>query len=281
MLRASSPQCATTSGLPAITLSPIAPSRDVKDLSGASNSSLLFVDTSDDSLHDATAVTTPTDSFNDSTQGDMEFMDITTESDGCSAASSSAPIMFHNSIVHTCCQNRCLAAFSLLEVERCRNHFCKKNRLQQQQYMLDIFMASSTQENKQKEHFLHLSGRSVCKRSFMSILGISEKRLRKVLYLHTSGVLTVVKVQRVYNKSEKHVIAKSWMKRYFERIGDKMPHIQQIHLPHFLSKKVVYDFMCTELQQQGLFKGDTISLSRFYSIWATDFSSCVIPKVPR
>ena len=169
-----------------------------------------------------------------------------------------------------------MASFSLLEVERCREHFFIKNRLQQQQY--NILTVSNAQQDG-NNRFLQLSGRIVCKRSFRDILGMSEKRLRKVIRLHRSGTVTAMKVQRVYNKSEKCVIARSWMKRYFERIGDKMPHIQQIHLPHFLSKKVVYDFMCAELIQQGLFRDDTISLSRFYSLWATDFSSCVIPKV--
>jgi len=32
------------------------------------------------------------------------------------------------------------------------------------------------------------------------------------------------------------------VERYVSRIGDKMLHIQQIHLPFFLPKKAVYDF---------------------------------------
>ena len=117
----------------------------------------------------------------------------------------SAPIIFHHSLVHTCCKNRCLASFSLLK-------------------LIDV---------------VKLSGKYVCKRSFRDIFGKSEKRLRKVIPLHRSGAVTAMKVQRVYNKSEKCVIARSWMKRYFEHIGDKMPHLQQIHLPHFLSKKAL------------------------------------------
>ena len=80
-------------------------------------------------------------------------------------------------------------------------------------------------------------------------------------------------------KTEKHRVANAWMKRYFDQIGDKMPHIEQIHLPSFLSKKVVYDLMCAELAEQGLCEEDIISLSGFSSLWSSEFPSCVIPKV--
>ena len=69
------------------------------------------------------------------------------------------------------------------------------------------------------------------------------------------------------------------MNRYFDRIGDKMPHIQQTHLPHFLSKKAVYNFMQEELTEQGFTSNDIISISTFYSMWNTEFPPCVIPKV--
>ena len=56
-----------------------------------------------------------------------------------------------------------------------------------------------------------------------------------------------------------------------------MPHIEQIHLPNFLSKKAVYDTMLMELSKQG--HDEFLSLSHFYSLWKDEFSFCTIPKV--
>ena len=108
-------------------------------------------------------------------------------------------------------------------------------------------------------------GKDLCKVAFIKVLGISEKRLRKVQHLHSSGVVTAVRASRLRTKSEMHKAATTWLKRY--SIGDKMPHIQQIHLPHFLSKKVVYDIMQEELNEQGFCSADILSLSCFYLLY--------------
>ena len=97
----------------------------------------------------------------------------------------------------------------------------------------------------------------------------------KILHLHASGMFTAVSLHTV---SEKCKVAAIRMKRYVNCIGDKMPHIQQIHLPHFSQKKVVYEFMYAELSQQGFSSDNILSLSHFYSLWATDIPSCIIPK---
>ena len=89
-------------------------------------------------------------------------------------------------------------------------------------------------------------GKDLCKVAFIKVLGISEKRLRKVQHLHSSGVVTAVRASRLRTKSEKHKAATTWLKWYVDSIGDKMPHS---HLPHFLSKKVVYDIMQEELTE--------------------------------
>ena len=79
--------------------------------------------------------------------------------------------------------------------------------------------------------------------------------------------------------SVKHSTAIAWMERYFNRIGDKMPHLQQIHLPNFLSKKMVYELMVQDLTDEGMCKQEIISSSHFYAVWKDEFHSCIIPKV--
>ena len=73
--------------------------------------------------------------------------------------------------------------------------------------------------------------------------------------------------------------AKAWMSQYFNRVGDHMPHVKQIHLPHCLTKKDFYQKMRNELEGQGIPESEIISPSHFYQIWKKFFSHVVIPEV--
>ena len=70
-----------------------------------------------------------------------------------------------------------------------------------------------------------------------------------------------VKIQRkpvIRSESVKVTEAKAWMTQYFKRIGDSMPHVEQTHLPHGLTKQDIYQIMKREILQQGV--SSTISL---------------------
>ena len=69
------------------------------------------------------------------------------------------------------------------------------------------------------------------------------------------------------------------MNGYFHLVGDRMPHIQKIHLPHFLTKKDVYERMTRELVDQGILEKDIVTLKTFYKFWKKDFSDVIIPEV--
>jgi len=51
------------------------------------------------------------------------------------------------------------------------------------------------------------------------------------------------KSQLRFKSPKRHDAYAWWSDTYFSHIGDKMPHTQQIHLPYFLSKKAVYEFL--------------------------------------
>ena len=50
----------------------------------------------------------------------------------------------------------------------------------------------------------------------------------------------------------------------------------QVHLPHFLTKQMVYHIMEEELKPEGI---EIVSLSHFYALWNEHFRNTVIPKV--
>ena len=58
-----------------------------------------------------------------------------------------------------------------------------------------------------------------------------------------------------------------------------MPHVQQVHLPSFLSKQAIYNFMVSDFLADGYKRAEIICQSHFYSLWKDEFSYCVIPKV--
>ena len=92
-----------------------------------------------------------------------------------------------------------------------------------------------------------------------------------------------VKIQRKpVNRVESAKVseAKAWMTRFFHQIGDHMPHVQQIHLPHFLTKHDVYVRMKRELADQGIDESQIVPFSWFYKVWGKDFH-VVIPDVSK
>ena len=82
--------------------------------------------------------------------------------------------------------------------------------------------------------------------------------------------------RRTNTKSES---TKAWMKKYFNLVGDKMPHNSQIHLPSWETQKDVYMRYTEDMTLQSIPATDVVSLSMFYKIWAEDFPSVVIPEV--
>ena len=180
----------------------------------------------------------------------------------------------------TCCEHRCLASFSLLEIESWQKTFRNRNKVEQKQFLLDTVNFSVAKGSKSIQYKLSLSGKQVCKYAYLKVFEISEKKLRNVATLLKQDItLSQPQVKRQRPKSDKYTTAAAWMERYFSRIGDKMPHIQQTHLPHFMSRKMVYELMVQDLIDQGVCKPDIISSSHFYALWKDKFRYCIIPKV--
>lgn len=193
----------------------------------------------------------------------------------CSSQNSDASLLLGS----ICCESRCLATLSLLELESCRNNFQKHTKMEQQQFLLDTLSLTASRENQCNS--LTLAGKHLCKKAFIRVLNISEKRLRNTrnLYLKEGATISLKGLRRERPKTSKHSTALAWMEHYFNRIGDKMPHVEQIHLPHFLSKKMVYELMVQDVLDQGICRRNIISSSHFYALWRQEYRNCIIPKV--
>lgn len=176
-----------------------------------------------------------------------------------------------------CCKENCLQNFSLKEFNGATEHFKSKSSRDQRQFLLDSLILSSP-ESATKEKFM-LFSKCVCKRAFAHLLGTSERRLDRIKqYCGATGNSTIVHGNAgVKRPSIKSCDASAWMKNYFEKMGDHMPDSNRIHLPSFLTKREVYQKICSDLSDEGV--KEIVSLSTFYQLWDTEYSHVLIPEV--
>ena len=148
---------------------------------------------------------------------------------------------------------------------------------EQNQFILDSFQVTGEKSLSQNSAVM-LEGQLICRDAFISALGISRKRYQKLLHQFLEGVTQFRRQGVSRTEATKVAEAKAWMTYFFNRIGDHMPHVQKVHLPHFLTKKDVYFRMKTELVEEGLQEKHIICLSYFYKLWEKFFKD-VIPAV--
>ena len=146
-----------------------------------------------------------------------------------------------------CCSQRCTAKFSLIEMENIQSVFQRKSQTEQRQFILDQLTVapisvscSAFSQVKQ----LNLSGKRVCKKAFVVIVGTSYSRLKCIYDAWQGGASKLPgRIRTSRCLSAKHTTMVAWLEAYANRLGEKMPHLDQIHLPHFLTKKAVYEIM--------------------------------------
>ena len=177
---------------------------------------------------------------------------------------------------NACCSHNCLSSFTASEQLDCLNFFRSMTISDQNQFLISSFQLMS---NTGSSHIQHvIKGKAICRKAYIKMLKISEKRYQRNLKLfQTDPTVKYTRKEVSRRDSVKVSEAKAWMTRYFNRIGDSMPHMDQVHLPYGLTKRDVYYMMKGQLLEQGI--DMVISLSHFYTVWDTSFKNVVIPKV--
>ena len=179
-------------------------------------------------------------------------------------------------LTESCCSQRCLAHLSVIDVERCRKWFQSKNTSLQNQFLLETFQISGSTDSNQQ---VTLEGKALCKKAFTSAVGISIRRYERVYGRFRDGAMQYQRKPTRRSEASKVSESKAWMKRFFSQIGDSMPHVNQIHLPHIMTKRDIYARMKKDLTDEGIAEDDVISQSYFYYIWNTCYKNVVIPVV--
>ena len=169
----------------------------VPELGRGTDSQLAFIDISQSTgvLEDAGC----------SANSSLAFNDL----DECDSERSQPSIHIHFSYT-TCCSSRCIASMNLLELEQIQSSFSSRNWSDQRQFLFDIVIASTkrTYDTFCVDSYV-LSGKKLCRKAFLSILGISCKRLRTVTRLVEAGAVntkcTSIKIRKKTDKVELRV----------------------------------------------------------------------------
>ena len=111
-----------------------------------------------------------------------------------------------------------------------------RTTVEQNQFILDSFQVTG-EKNISQTSAVMLEGQLICRDAFISALGISRKRYQNLLRQFLEGVTQFSRKRISRTEATKVAEAKAWMTYFFNRIGDHMPHVQNVHLPHFLTKK--------------------------------------------
>lgn len=225
------------------------------------NSSLLFISTTSDAEAEASDTSVST-----------------TLSESKEASSSKETPSFILS--QQCCDRNCLQEFSIKEFNSTKERFNSKTPAEQRQFLADslLFLPSHVkipETRRQKETFV-LYGKQLCKKAFATLLGTSERRLDRIKACSEKASQAHGN-QGIKRPTVKATDASAWMRSYFESMGDYMPDSNRIHLPSFLTKRDLYQKMCSDLTEAGMKK--IISQSTFYELWEKEYSHVVIPEV--
>ena len=153
-----------------------------------------------------------------------------------SLTSGSASKSLSQMLGNSCCGSRCLAHFNIVQVEHARKKFQSRTTTEQNQFILDSFQVTGEKSLSQNPAVM-LEGQLICRHAFIFALGISRKRYQKLLHQFLEVVTLFRRKGVSRTEATKVAEAKAWMTYFFNHIGDHMPHVQKVHLPHFLTKK--------------------------------------------
>lgn len=184
-------------------------------------------------------------------------------------------------LVAKCCEKDCLLHLTAHDVIMTRRKLSSLRSNEQRQWLMDRLVENSHEVEKGKLETKYIvAGQEVCQLAWCKVTLISSKRVSSALKSASLGQVIAEHgnkgKKRMNTKSEN---AKAWMQRYFDLIGDRMPHNKQVHLPSWETQKDVYTRYVEDMTRQNIASTEIVCLSMFYRLWNDDFPHVVIPEV--
>ena len=180
-------------------------------------------------------------------------------------------------MTHHCCNKKIITCFKSLTqatIERVRISMYSVSEIQQTQLILNYLVEHSQGD---RSVLYTVGGQEVCETCFRKVYGLRYNRFGSIKKKFLDGVI-VAEHGRLGKRetSDGSIRAISWLRTFFDKVGDRMPMSTAIHLPSCLTKSDVYSLAYDDLSQGGL---QCCKLSTFYDIWQKHFPTVKIPKV--
>ena len=180
-------------------------------------------------------------------------------------------------ITKSCCARRRVTCFKLLSqycIESLQKNFYALSEIEQVQKVLTYM---NEHRRTDGSVLYSVGGQEVCETAFRMAYGLRYNRFAAIKLKHSGGAILAEhgRVGRGRH-GDSSIRAISWLRMFFDKVGDRMPTKDDIHLPSCLTKSDVYSLACDDLSQGGL---ECCSLVTFYKIWTEEFPHVKIPNV--
>ena len=136
-----------------------------------------------------------------------------------------------------CCKLNCLSCLRSEEIARVKLSICAMSLKEQRSWLLTTFTTSYNMEQNMFSHTL--CGKSVCRKAFLAVTGITQSRYYDIRKSFLQGQFHVVTL----DSTRFHIcteLAVQWLRLFADENGDKLPDHEKILLPCSLTKNSVY-----------------------------------------
>lgn len=176
-----------------------------------------------------------------------------------------------------CCSRKFVTCFKKLTqatIEQVRASIYSVSETEQVQIILTYML-----EHSQGNHCIlyTVGGQHVCEACFRMVYGFRYNRFAAIKARFESGILVAEHGRLgICEISDASIRITSWLRSFFDKVGDRMPTSAAVHLPACLTKADVFSLASDDLSQGGL---ECCGISTFYQIWKSNFPTVKIPKV--
>ena len=172
----------------------------------------------------------------------------------------------------------CFRLLSYADIETTRQHYTELNtETKRNQRILEYLIQHSGCDRVVQ---YTVAGKTVCETCWRLVCGV---RYNKFLNLKRKFQRGVVAVQHgregIIQPQERTLRMTCWLKMFTEKVGDRMPMSDDLHMPSCLTKIDIYNLAIDDLMLGAAEGTPCTSLSSFYALWEDKFSHVKIPKV--
>ena len=177
------------------------------------------------------------------------------------------------------CGKDCLFKLSGHAVDTARQAIYCLTRNEKRAWLRQKIADNSRIENDRLITKFFVGGSEVCQDAFSKVFTVSPRTVKRTIKLVASGAPADHGNKGQRRACRKTDSAIAWMRRYFNLIGDRMPHKNQIHLPSWETRKAYYYRYKADMEAQASEDDNVVCISMFYKLWKRYFKDVVIPEV--